>query len=247
MSIATKNGSIIVKDGSIAEGCGCCGGWWCDSSANGCWCCNFGNKKYGTCASYPGLTQQFCQTTSNGKFMTGGTPCIGKDVSMSVSGFGTVECVSGPGSLGGYEGMTFAPVNGTYQLSELCGTVGGNVTVEEPNARPPMAGEFLGTVFSFQAGFGNIKLNNTACPTGYVVFHMQLLALVQWNEAFGVASFRMFGTYESEGCISIADLPPSGSWLSGRSASVTFTGVYDYNIEFLRCNLGSQVVNVSFS
>lgn len=29
MSIATKNGSVIVKSGSVAEGCGCCGGWQC--------------------------------------------------------------------------------------------------------------------------------------------------------------------------------------------------------------------------
>lgn len=29
MTIATKNGSIIVKDGKLAENCGCCGGWYC--------------------------------------------------------------------------------------------------------------------------------------------------------------------------------------------------------------------------
>lgn len=28
-NIATKNGSIIVKDGSVAEDCNCCGGWYC--------------------------------------------------------------------------------------------------------------------------------------------------------------------------------------------------------------------------
>lgn len=29
MTIATKNGVPIVKDGAIASGCGCCGGWYC--------------------------------------------------------------------------------------------------------------------------------------------------------------------------------------------------------------------------
>jgi len=29
MTLATKNGSLIVKDGQIAEDCGCCGGWYC--------------------------------------------------------------------------------------------------------------------------------------------------------------------------------------------------------------------------
>jgi hypothetical protein len=31
MTLATKNGSLIVKDGKIAENCGCCGDWFCYS------------------------------------------------------------------------------------------------------------------------------------------------------------------------------------------------------------------------
>ena len=31
MTIATKNNAIIVKDGKLAENCGCCGGWYCYS------------------------------------------------------------------------------------------------------------------------------------------------------------------------------------------------------------------------
>lgn len=29
MTLATKNNAIIVKDGKLAEDCGCCGDWWC--------------------------------------------------------------------------------------------------------------------------------------------------------------------------------------------------------------------------
>lgn len=29
MPLATKNNALIVKDGKIAENCGCCGGWYC--------------------------------------------------------------------------------------------------------------------------------------------------------------------------------------------------------------------------
>jgi hypothetical protein len=29
MTLATKDGSLIVKDGNLAENCGCCGGWYC--------------------------------------------------------------------------------------------------------------------------------------------------------------------------------------------------------------------------
>lgn len=34
MPIATKNGSIIVKDGKVAENCDCCGGWYCYGGAS---------------------------------------------------------------------------------------------------------------------------------------------------------------------------------------------------------------------
>lgn len=29
MPLATKNNAIILKDGKLAENCGCCGGWYC--------------------------------------------------------------------------------------------------------------------------------------------------------------------------------------------------------------------------
>ena len=32
-NLATKNGSLIVKDGKLAEDCGCCGGWYCCESS----------------------------------------------------------------------------------------------------------------------------------------------------------------------------------------------------------------------
>jgi hypothetical protein len=40
MPLATKNNAIIVKDGKLAENCGCCGGWYCyDGAAAGkCFC-----------------------------------------------------------------------------------------------------------------------------------------------------------------------------------------------------------------
>ncbi len=34
MTLATKNGSLIVKDGKIAEDCGCCGDWYCKTAQN---------------------------------------------------------------------------------------------------------------------------------------------------------------------------------------------------------------------
>ena len=38
MPLATKNNALILKDGKLAENCGCCGGWYCDSASAGCPC-----------------------------------------------------------------------------------------------------------------------------------------------------------------------------------------------------------------
>ena len=36
MPLATKNNAIILKDGKLAENCGCCGGWYCCAAIAGC-------------------------------------------------------------------------------------------------------------------------------------------------------------------------------------------------------------------
>jgi hypothetical protein len=38
MTIATQSGGLIVKDGKLAENCGCCGGWHCYPDTNPCPC-----------------------------------------------------------------------------------------------------------------------------------------------------------------------------------------------------------------
>jgi hypothetical protein len=38
MNIATQGGKIIVKDGKLAEGCDCCGGWYCVGGDQSCKC-----------------------------------------------------------------------------------------------------------------------------------------------------------------------------------------------------------------
>jgi hypothetical protein len=50
MPIATKNNQIIVKDGSVAADCGCCGGWNCyqDCDSNVCGPCGYSKNMPGT-------------------------------------------------------------------------------------------------------------------------------------------------------------------------------------------------------
>jgi hypothetical protein len=40
MTIATKNGVPIIKDGSVAQNCGCCGGWSCFGPTDKTGCCD---------------------------------------------------------------------------------------------------------------------------------------------------------------------------------------------------------------
>jgi len=36
MPLATKNNAIILKDGKLAQDCGCCGGWYCYKQCDSC-------------------------------------------------------------------------------------------------------------------------------------------------------------------------------------------------------------------
>jgi hypothetical protein len=67
MTIATKNGSIIVKDGKLAENCGCCGGWYCYTPCTRAFAAPVTVILQGK-ALDPNLTQSFSsnsETTSN--------------------------------------------------------------------------------------------------------------------------------------------------------------------------------------
>ena len=52
MPLATKNGSIIVKDGKLAENCGCCGGWYCYGAS----CAHMVASVRARVVSYPQIT-----------------------------------------------------------------------------------------------------------------------------------------------------------------------------------------------
>ena len=45
MTLATKNNAIIVKDGKLAENCGCCGGWYCYDERGPCCRCGFDSQQ----------------------------------------------------------------------------------------------------------------------------------------------------------------------------------------------------------
>ena len=61
-SIATKGGTVIVKDGKAAEGCGCCGGWYC-------WSCDCGLSSVSlTITDFRSFEQSLFNPSINGTY-----------------------------------------------------------------------------------------------------------------------------------------------------------------------------------
>jgi hypothetical protein len=66
MTLATKNGAIIVNDGKLAENCGCCGGWYC--YGNSCSYTYNGNNALWVCGVDPPSTITLRVTYSGEKW-----------------------------------------------------------------------------------------------------------------------------------------------------------------------------------
>lgn len=108
MTIATRNGAIIVKDGKLAEDCACCGGWWCyDETCNSC-----------QSGQYPSaINTRIDMTVNDGatsfpaKLIRGNTKA---DIGACASyGFSVGPCAN-PGSVG-YTDLIAPTVAFTYQ------------------------------------------------------------------------------------------------------------------------------------
>lgn len=65
MPLATRNNAIILKDGKLAEGCGCCGGWYCYDERG---CC----VQDGCATSF--VCESEC-TAAGGVFVQAGSQC----------------------------------------------------------------------------------------------------------------------------------------------------------------------------
>lgn len=79
MPLATKNGSLIVKDGKVAENCNCCGDWYCYgcgegfkySPFSGLDCTAFGTVSINggsSYVSYANYSDVGCFSVQNGRF-----------------------------------------------------------------------------------------------------------------------------------------------------------------------------------
>lgn len=243
MTIATKNGSIIVKDGKLAENCGCCGDWYCDLTA--CWTCNLSFPTSG----FNPVWGVGCTPQNSCKTMVGGIPGDPLPVTISVSGFPRLESnqlcpeLHNGNLLDIIDFQQFTMHNGTYAGFEVCGY--GGVTVDIP-ASSRLGSDFLGGRFLVSASFSRKLLDGTVmCPAEFVAIRVQVGVEHRYDDGtfFGFSSHRYNGIYQSP-CISIESLPSSGNWLAGRTVQVPISGGI---IAGNWCPFPAQTLTVSFS
>jgi len=240
MPLATKNGSLIVKDGLLAEGCGCCGGWYCDGLQ--CGMCNLTTFPP-QCSSY---WDSSCTTQNGCKTVYSASPCSPLTSTASVSGLG--ETVFDFCKQATVIATTFSGCNKTYSSYELCGYSSISERVQEPYTLPTLylgAVWHFGTFFRFQAGFTTLLASGARTASGYVVFRASASAQVRYIESFTSIDWNISGAYESA-ALSIDSLPTNGSWLSGRSTVISMPGTYG-TVAGLRCTIAAQDVTISFS
>jgi hypothetical protein len=193
MSIATKNGSIIIKDGKLSEGCGCCGGWYCDVGGA---CCE------GTACT----VKPECECQEAGQTFQGvGTTCD------SISGAcceGTV-CTVKPRCQCQGAGQTFEGVGTTCEsISGAC-CEGAGCTV-----KPRCQCQGDGKVFK---GVGT-TCESIQCPKCIWVFGLPSVVVLTLSNCqdlfYGTADFEtMNGSYSLplQSRTVLADPPGTGS------------------------------------
>lgn len=235
MTLATKNGSLITKDGKLGTDCACCGGWYCDSVT--CWCCDL-TTFLPSCRviTIPGDS---CQTDFNVKQMDGRIPCATTEVTARMSGWVAGQCSSGLSPLG-YAVTEADKFNTSVVFQELCGGGGASKAFAADGVL------FLGGSMLIAAGFSNQQLNGGSCANRFVSFQVKVRTLLQYGTGFNTTSIRYSGDYESS-CFSIDSLSPGGKWLAGRTVSVACTGQADITLGYeVVCPLATQNVTVSF-
>lgn len=247
--IATKNGSIIVKDGKLAEGCECCGGWWCE----GAWCCDLSDVG-GAC-----VQGGDCCVNPNRKLMSGSPSCRTTPITVSVSGIATPPSDCPPGSTWRSvtdfnQGLSLGPlVNAQYAADEMCGSISVTRQIPESAIAQSQFWRFIGGSVYIAAGLSNKRraVNNallSSCNSGYAARYtlVSLSFGFYENVTGGNVVYLQYAGVTHGGCVSIADLPQLGSWLAGQSASLS-VAVTLQNAVGPSCPLPNQGITVSFS
>lgn len=215
MTIATRNGAIIVRDGKLAEDCACCGGWYCDAVS--CYRCNL-NVYPPACMP---VWDSSCVSRFNCKTMVG-VPCASTPVTITVAGLSQLGC-------SGVSMPEIAQLNGSYASQEVCSAAGLTTTLP-PSPECGFNNEqawFCGGTMIVTAGFSNKQAFPLApCPDGFASLRITVgIALVYGSPPID-RHVRFGNTYHFP-CVSIDSLPASGSMLKGKSAAIVMTSGQD--------------------
>lgn len=131
MSIATNNGSVILKSGGIAQNCTCCGGWFCYSPTAGA-CCNGAQCR---------VTQQCdCNAAAGQVFKGIGTTCTGSACCRDASGASCFGLTPFPYPQNLYlrianTGSVTLNRTFTLEFTAFASGSGGQYSIYSPNAR----------------------------------------------------------------------------------------------------------------
>jgi hypothetical protein len=232
MPLATKNNALILKDGKIAENCGCC-----EQAA----CCTFFDWSAGgpQCSPLPGGGQ--CFSNNSKKIST----CVPPPTYVSVSGLGEAVRVPGQCPLTfdafPFHDKSLAVMNGTFPAIGVCGGTLTQVYQRDTFFQFNDVGLNMGVRGSFSPN----RKNGQRCSDGFVCFKVQAGVSRGYPEGFTLYSIELQGDYESD-CFSIDSLPSSGAMSAGRSAQITLRGSVIFQGSLNLCNLEPQTINVAF-
>ena len=114
MTLATKNGAVIVKDGKLAESCGCCGEWYC---YGGCGCSDQRPSALSASLSFS-LNQTAYGQMQTGAFGGGQMHQCAKYTSSSFSDVSKTVSLSYTGTSSDGASCSYAtPITGEYSFS----------------------------------------------------------------------------------------------------------------------------------
>ena len=212
MNIATQGGKIIVKDGKLAENCGCCGGWYCPQGT----CVDTSS---GTC-----VDSVACDCVGAGK-------TYGGDWSLKKGGCApcaflfpynvtATATYTGPNALPGQPDWASTIRNGQRTYSPWTCNGGTFIDMSQMGLTPA-----LWTPVGAAYWWGNVSFNYESVGDGT---HRQVIWFIDWGIKLSSA-YTLFHYRHQHVC---SDNEASWDWIKG--LTITFSEVYNGSAQLLQ-------------
>jgi hypothetical protein len=214
-SIGTKNGSVIVKNGSVAENCNCC---------NASCCCEFVDMRAGG-VIFRTQADSSCVSRYNRKL----SACNPIPITVNVSGVVDASW-SGESSFQNAANKSLSFANTSQSVYETCGQT--YLYVEGPSELN--SGFFVASsrlyVITWFSPYDVLRDSSAeTCNTGKVRMRVEVTLERIYRVGSYSAPFRLLYTgYSKTDCTDLDSYPSLSSMLSGKSATMTCDGSFTY-------------------